>query len=231
MIKNDLKKKKFIIFDLDDTLLDTSDLYWSVKDDMLNLFCELTGKDKKTLDREFEDIEHENMKTYGYDPNRYKFSAIELCKKYKIDDKDIIICTERISIEYPKKIDHADKLLLHLQDNFSLALLTRGEEDLQNRKLLHTGLAKYFDEKNIQVVPNKNKSVFLNFLKELNVHPHECIVIGDSIKSDINPSIEAGIDVIHYNYKHEIYEWEQDKENTEHNFISVDCLSEIKDIL
>ncbi len=225
------ENKKFIIFDLDDTLLDTSHLYWSVKNDMLELFCNLTGKDKETIDREFEDIEHNNIEIHGYSPERYKFSAVELCQRYKIDDKDIVVCAEKIYLEDPQKIANTDELLSWLQGKFELALLTRGEKDLQIRKLVNNKLNIYFDEKHIKVVPTKDKEVFLNFLEHINVHPTECIVIGDSIKSDINPSIEAGMDVIHYNYRHEHYEWEQDKEDSHHDFVSVDCLLEIKDIL
>lgn len=174
-IKN-LEKKKFIIFDLDDTLLDTSHLYWSVKNDMLDLFCNLTEKNKNILDREFENIEHKNILIHGYSPERYKISAIELCKKYEIDNKEIVCCAERIYLDYPEKISKSDQLLSWLQDKFKLALLTRGEESLQMKKIINSELNKYFDEKHIKVVPTKNSEIYASFLEQLSVDPSECIV-------------------------------------------------------
>jgi len=64
-------------------------------------------------------------------------------------------------------------------------------------------------------------------MKKLSLNPEDCIVIGDSIKSDINPAIECGIEVIHYEYKHKHYEWEQDKEETIYDFKKVTKLLEI----
>ena len=76
----------------------------------------------------------------------------------------------------------------------------------------------------------KDKDTFLNFIKELDIEKNNCTIIGDSIKSDIIPGLEAGIDVIHYNYTHEHYEWIQDKEETDLKFISVNDLLQIKSL-
>jgi len=84
-------KRKTIILDLDDTLINTSHLYWSVKDEILTSISEEIDVDKKILDKEFEVIEHDNMIIYGYHPSRYGISANNLCEKYEIQETQKIL--------------------------------------------------------------------------------------------------------------------------------------------
>jgi len=229
------KNKKTIIFDLDDTLIDTSHLYWSVKYDILNFIHSKSNVSYKELDIMFEEIEHKNTIKFGYDPSRYKISANELCSKCDIKDiKDINYINkiaDRIILDDPKLIEGAEELLSYLYSKYNLVLLTSGIQKLQFRKIKNNGLNRYFGEKNTKVVEKKDLKIFIDFLKELSLLPENCFVIGDSIKSDINPAMECGIKAIHYNYKHEYYEWEQDKAETQYSFNSVDKLLDIKEIL
>lgn len=88
----------------------------------------------------------------------------------------------------------------------------------------------YFDF--IKVVSQKNANVFSNFLQDIGYHPKNTWIIGDSIKSDINPGIEVGAKCIFYVYKHPHYYWIQDYEYyTLGSFYKVYKLHEIRNIL
>lgn len=47
-------------------------------------------------------------------------------------------------------------------------------------------------------------------MQKIKAEPSDCWVIGDSIKSDINPAIELGIGPILYLYSHHTYFWRQE---------------------
>jgi putative hydrolase of the HAD superfamily len=224
--------RRTIIFDLDDTLIDTSHLFWEVKNEILTKLSSLTNIKYNVLDKLFEDFENENIIKYGHLPERYEYTTCMLCEKLNIKDKDMYISiAKKIYMSFPSKLPNAEELLRWCKKYYNLALLTRGVKNLQLQKIVKNDLDKYFSENSIKVVPSKDKDTFLNFIKELNIEKDNCIIIGDSIKSDIIPGLEAGIDVIHYNYTHEHYEWIQDKEETDLKFISVNDLLQIKEIL
>lgn len=227
-----LNKKQTIIFDLDDTLVDTSHLYWTVKKSIIDKVSSKVNISLSEVDKTFENIEHKNTDTHGHIPERYSISAKELCKYYNISDySDIVDIAKNIYLTQPEVIPYAFELLDWCKNNFNIVLMTRGVEKTQYEKLEASGLDKYFKPDVIRIVPYKDSSVFLKFITELNTTPEKCWIIGDSVKSDIIPGVEAGIKVIHYNYTHHTYEWLQDKMETEHTYTSVNTLKEVKAIL
>lgn len=111
-----------------------------------------------------------------------------------------------------------------------MVYLTRGIPDFQIRKIKTLKIDKYF--KSIQVVEKKGVNEFQEFLKDIKVHPSDCWVVGDSIKSDINPAINLGIKPILYLYSHHTYFWRQEYGAlAEGAFYLAKSLSEVKSIL
>lgn len=86
-------------------------------------------------------------------------------------------------------INGAKELLEYLFPKYKLTLILRGENELQFRKIKNNGLDKYFNETNTKVVAIKHSEIFKDFINNLSLNLENCIVIGDSIKSDINPAI------------------------------------------
>ncbi len=231
-------ERKLIVFDLDDTLLDTSDLYWRARSAFVKKLVE-QGIDERILIKEFEKIDSINMKTFGFSPKRYENSMLATYELF-VDQlnshvseqiiSDIKACGRLILEELPKPLDGAKTLLQWASEHYVLAMLTRGEDSFQREKLIKSGMFEYFDF--IRVVPKKDANVFREFLQDMGYSPKNTWVIGDSIKSDINPGIEVGATCIIYVYKHPHYYWIQDSEfYTIGYFYKVYSLYEIKKLL
>jgi putative hydrolase of the HAD superfamily len=72
-----------------------------------------------------------------------------------------------------------------------LALLTKGDHDLQVRRVERSGIAEWFDV--IRIVPEKPSQAFREIVAALEVAPVNAWSVGNSVRSDILPAIEAGL--------------------------------------
>lgn len=211
-----MNNKQHIIFDLDDTLIDTSHVYWDARNGFAKLFCHHNIPEQEIIDI-FEKIDEENMRVYGLSPERYGHSMREafkhISKSHKIDPSiNSHSLIEELALKVPTTIpdliDGALELLQWTSERYTLSLLTRGIPEFQLKKIKTLKIDKYF--KTVQVVEKKGSHEFQNFLQKIKAKPSDCWVIGDSIKSDINPAIELGIDSILYLYSHHTYFWRQE---------------------
>lgn len=211
-----MRHERLIIFDLDDTLIDTSDVYWRARTRFVQEL-EALDLDPDEITELFEDIDSENIKTFGFAPERYGKSMLatyeQLLKRHDRHAGPEILrviesCGKAIVESLPRLIDDADTLLKWALNHFQLVLLTRGELVLQMRKLESAALSKYFSE--IRVVADKNADTFRELIKNAGYSPEKTWVIGDSIRTDINPGILAGATCILYVYKHHSYHWRQE---------------------
>lgn len=228
--------KPFVIFDLDDTLLDTSDLYWKVREEFISLM-ERDGFGDKDLAACFESIDSVNISKYGHSPERYKCTMLEMYRGvagFLTDKKtkEIIRIAKQISVEVPQLIDGALELLEWSKRHFRLALVTRGEPNVQMAKIDKHGLVKYFEE-NIEIVPRKDENLFAELIASAGYLPSQTIIIGDSLKSEVNPALRIGATAIHYMYSHHSYVWLQEhtEEPLNRNYFQISRLSQAKPIL
>ena len=229
------------IFDLDDTLLDTSDLYWRVREEFLSLL-KVPGITRNKLRGIFEEEDSISIQETGFHPDRYGITMLRIYDRMvsegKISHADDVRrqvkeIAKKISVQVPLQIDGSIETLTELkQSGIPLALLTRGIEKVQLNKIRHYHLQDFFG-KNIFVVDRKNPEIFLNALKTLNQKPKETWIIGDSLKSDINPGIEIGAHCIQYLYTHKHYNWiqEHNEEPISSGYLTVKSLKEIPPII
>lgn len=206
-----------VIFDLDDTLVDTSHVYWEARTKFLGYMNDLGFDAEEVLSR-FEEIDTNLLGKYGHAPERYLASMREtygsLCKEGGGGESPDVM--ERIQHAgdwviktVPELIPDAIKLLEGVKSlGFAAILLTRGVEAVQKRKIELHGLEKYFSK--IEVVSKKDSDLFASIMKGAKAEPSQCWVVGDSIKSDINPAIIAGANCILYLYTHHSYYWRQE---------------------
>lgn len=234
-----MAKSGLIVFDLDDTLLNTSNVYWLARKLFVEKLSEELQINEDKLIEEFEKIDHLQMQQLKHSPYRYTRSMIETYKSvsHKINHqiseetlKAIKDFGRLILKNTPNTIKGAKEILDWSSQNYSLALLTRGENSFQKKKLHKNELYKYFDF--IRVVPHKNAEVLKKFIQDIGFDCQDVWVIGDSLKSDINPGIEIGAKCILYGYHHPHYHWIQDHESFAlGSFYKVDNLSDIRQIL
>ena len=96
-----------------------------------------------------------------------------------------------------KLMEGAEELLAALHGRLPLYLLTVGDAEYQRPRIERSGLARFFDE--VRIVPEKNVVVFQDLLREKGLLPSEVWMVGNSIRSDVNPALAAGLNVAFLN--------------------------------
>ncbi|WP_420065353.1 HAD hydrolase-like protein [Microcystis aeruginosa FACHB-524] len=137
-----MAKSGLIVFDLDDTLLNTSNVYWLARKLFVEKLSEELQINEDKLIEEFEKIDHLQMQQLKHSPYRYTRSMIETYKSvsHKINHqiseetlKAIKDFGRLILKNTPNTIKGAKEILDWSSQNYSLALLTRGENSFQKR--------------------------------------------------------------------------------------------------
>ena len=180
--------------------------------------------------------------TYGFgDMDRYARSMIqayaylEACRGYKPEPSIIFMLNAlgtQIHDQVYTLLPNANEVLLALSDRYRLAIVTKGSFEVQSFKLKTTGVERIVDE--VFVVQHKSYSEWHKIVSlDLNISEDEFSytwVVGNSIKSDINPPRRIGLNAIHLRTS----EWDYEKEAYAHGpgkLHKVDHLVEAKDIL
>ncbi|MBN2479516.1 MAG: HAD family hydrolase [Parachlamydiales bacterium] len=183
-----------IIFDLDDTLIDT---YKCIVPTMLKqalLEAIKKGYQIKNFEKEYE-------KLLKIDRNS-KSSKDTFEKFFKNDSKFLDIVNKAYISLYPNDIKiftlkGVKKILKELSENHKLAIVTKGNKKFQLFKIKKAGIDSSLFSK-IEVTQKENKGIFYKkIIDELGYKAEDCFVCADKIKVDLKPAKELGITTIH----------------------------------
>ena len=185
---------KLLIFDLDDTLLDTRELFFDIKARFF-LRLQLRGYKAHDIVRTFDEIDAKNILRYGYVSERSLVTMRETMESlywssgrhFKRGDLEALVqIVSPCLSQAPILLKGAKQLLAWCHSRYRLALLTRGSLSLQSVKVATHGLARYFEV--VRVVPHKDKKVFEDLLRLYKCKPEQAVSVGDSPRFDILPA-------------------------------------------
>jgi putative hydrolase of the HAD superfamily len=208
-------KIKTIIFDLDDTLIKTSKLYNQARKKFC-LLMENSGFKKEEVLAKLDEIDIKNIHQHGFTKERYPYS---LGKTYEY-------FSQKNGKEIPELVDSVYRVLDILSKKYFLILATLGDPQVQEEKVQLSGLKKYFSE--IYVLKHKNVEEYQNILKEHNLNKKETWIVGNSVRSDLNPGLKLGVNCILIPY----LSWKfEEEEPLSKNYLQLDSLEEVLNYL
>jgi len=224
------KAIKVIGFDADDTLWVNEPFYQEVE----KQFCLIMKpyKTEEETSKELFKTEMKNLELYGYGAKGFILSMIETAlieTEGKISSSEInqIIETGRSLLTMPiQLLDGVENVLQKLQGKYKLILATKGDLLDQEQKLKRSGLIGYFHH--IEIMSDKQEINYQKLLAHLEIEPHEFLMVGNSVKSDILPVINIGAKAIHVPYE---VMWQHEKHHKSDETDEFKTLSEISEIL
>lgn len=191
---------KAVLLDMDNTLIATQDLFEEAHD-RLTAFIAARAKtppaESLATVRRFE---VELFASFGYGtgmlPQAFENALLTYAPQSSADDiaavrgmaSDVYTRPARVISGVPQALE---KLAKH----FDLYILTAGEPEAQQRRIDALPFKNLF--RGTFPVPEKTPETYAVLLKKLGLQPHEVVMIGDSLKSDIIPSVAAGLSAIH----------------------------------
>ncbi|NOQ21989.1 MAG: hypothetical protein GQ565_04975 [Candidatus Aegiribacteria sp.] len=105
---------------------------------------------------------------------------------------------------------------------------TMGENDHQTDKFARSGLISYVDE--LRIVPRKNVNALRDVLVYADVEPRNCIIVGNSPRSDINPALSLGAVAVHV-LRDRTWTAEREDFIDTGSVITIESFNELTDIL
>ena len=77
-------------------------------------------------------------------------------------------------------------------------LVTKGDLFDQESKLARSGLGEYFSD--VQIVSEKDAATYERVIARSGIAPQKFLMVGNSLKSDILPALDAGAMAVHIPY-------------------------------
>jgi len=192
-----------LIVDADDTLWENNIYY----EQCIAAFAELMvdwGFGRGEAERTVETVERERIPQVGYAPEEFARSLViayhRLCESHDrptMDEvADAVWEIGQAVIEYPiVLLDGVAETLARLSGHCHLLLLTKGDREVQESKLVRSGLGHLFD--GVHIVPEKDAKVIQGLLARYGLRPEQTWMVGNSPRSDINPALEVGVGAIY----------------------------------
>jgi len=229
------KTNKVIIFDGDDTLWRTQELYNRAKNRFIKLM-EVEGFDTNNIIDLKDNIDAQRVEILKFSKTRFMESLLItyafLCGKYnknwniKVESK---IREIGLSVFRPPKLyKDTIRTLKNLKKFFKLVLFTEGEKEIQIYKIQSLGskFKSYFYK--IYICEMKEEEKLLKILNDLCVPREKVWIVGNSVRSDINPALRLGLKAILINRKTWKYE---DEKLLEGNVFIVNSVKEAAKII
>ncbi len=181
-------------FDADDTLWHNERFYRLTEARFAELLADFA--DAGHLTERLLQAEKRNLGKYGFGIKGFTLSMIETA--VEVTDGRVpaatirdILDAGREMLDHPvETLPHAKEVLEALSGRHRLVLITKGDLFDQERKLAASGLGDYFDA--VEIVSDKSRGTYQRIFAAHGDGPDHAMMIGNSLKSDVIPAIEAG---------------------------------------
>ena len=191
-----LNMKKIILFDLDDTLVCTHDIFRTKMNEVKYKLVNISNTSFEEVTEVYRQIHEAGYSKYFVNFNlEFPYLVDELQKHYGFSDieKESLLKILFSILETPLELkEGAIETLEYLKSkSYNLGLVTHALSDWTDFKLDSTGLRKYFSH--IQIAdPSKVKSSksWLEGFHAMECKPEEGIVVGDNKTGDIKAAFD-----------------------------------------
>lgn len=198
-----------ILFDFDDTLVETTVYFNEAKSRFAMLMAGMGFPVEKSL-ATLNELDIKNVQqsggffkdcfpralgeTYEYYCGLY---GINPCSKKQQEIENLGWSVYQQPV---RPIQGAEEVLAHLAGKYPLFLATKGEPAVQSLRVEQSGLARWFEK--VYVLSAKDAAAYTSIAREQGIKPPLSWVVGNSMKSDINPALQAGFNCIYIHHPH-----------------------------
>ncbi|WP_323767067.1 HAD family hydrolase [Antarctobacter sp.] len=192
-------KLQTIGFDADDTLWHNERFFVLTQDRFAELLRDYADRDH-LADRLIES-ERRNIGHYGFGVKGFVLSMIETAIEVTDGRVPATVISElmaagREMLAHPiELLPHAREAVEAVADTHRLILITKGDLLHQERKLAQSGLGDLFDA--VEIVSDKQPETYTRIFGTAPGGAGAAMMVGNSMKSDVVPAIEAGAWGVH----------------------------------
>jgi putative hydrolase of the HAD superfamily len=201
-----------VAFDADDTLWHNLVHFDAMEKRFGEMLAEFT--DPALATQQLMEAEKRNIPVYGFGVKGFTLSMIETAIEVSRGAFDPASIQKLIAMGRDM-LDHDIELLPHVEDTLKvlrgehrLLLVTKGDLYHQERKVLASGLAHFFE--GVEIVSDKKPETYKSICQRHGGRIERTVMAGNSIRSDVLPIIAAGGYGIYVPYQ---ILWDHEHEN------------------
>ncbi|HSP16164.1 MAG TPA: HAD family hydrolase [Thermoanaerobaculia bacterium] len=192
-----------IAFDADDTLWHNESVFQATEKQFVELLSSYHAAPR--VSERLLATETRNLHHFGYGVKGFTLSMIETA--IELSEGSIRAAEIERIIKWGHEMLRAPVQLLEgvretvesLSGEYRLMLLTKGDLFDQESKLARSGLGDFFND--VQIVSEKDPPTYRRVIARVGVSPERFLMVGNSLKSDILPALEAGARAVHIPYE------------------------------
>ncbi|MFD2670282.1 HAD family hydrolase [Marinicrinis sediminis] len=237
-------KPQHLFFDLDDTLIHCNRYFIDVLQlfgaKMVHWFQAYQIPAEDILKKQ-EELDLIGVKKHGFLKERFPESLVETYHYFAgVTGRAVQTEEEHALMElgfrvYDQQFEaypHMEDVLTELEEaGHRLYLYTGGVPEVQYVKIKQQELERFFEDR-IFIVQHKNIEALQSILDRHDLEPSDCWMIGNSLRTDIAPALEAGMHAVHLARSSE---WQFNVIEIEHEpngaYFSIEAIREIPDRL
>ena len=222
---------KAIIFDFDDTLVYTHSIFRCATQAFCAHMQEL-GLYDQNLPQVQDEFDRDNVRRVGYFAKECFAESLEQTYCHYADKfgqspalelrQAFFALGMAVHNEPIELLPDCERVLSELKGRYRLFLMTQGEKDIQQARLERSGLLSYFEK--YYILRGKRPADFAAVCEENSVAVEECVSVGNSLRSDINPALAAGLQAIYLS----MFSWDFEYEQGRGEFKTAQSLQEVK---
>jgi putative hydrolase of the HAD superfamily len=188
--------------DADDTLWHNETIFRMTHARFAALLAE--AADPEMIEGRLAEVERRNLRLYGYGVKGFTLSMIETAMELtdgRVDPAVIreILAAGREMLAHPvEPLSGVEATLATLSERYRLVLITKGDLLDQERKLAASGLGDLFAA--VEIVSEKTAETYTRVFARHGSGAGEAAMIGNSMRSDVLPALEAGAWAAHVPY-------------------------------
>lgn len=192
-----------IAFDADDTLWHNEPIFQATETQFAELLA--AHHPAQWVRDRLLATEVKNLGHFGYGIKGFILSMIETALELtegRVSGADVSRILEwgHHMLGHPVQLlDGVRETVEVLSSNYKLMLLTKGDLFDQESKLARSGLGEYFAA--VEIVSEKSAATYRTIMKRHDVAPEQFVMVGNSLRSDVLPAIEAGAMAVHIPYE------------------------------
>jgi putative hydrolase of the HAD superfamily len=195
---------QLIGFDGDDTLWHSEGYYRQANDAFAAIMARYVDLDDRHVHDTMLATEQRNLGLFGYGAKGMALSMVETA--IAVSDSRISAADIHRLVELGKSVlQHPVELLPGIRvaveavaANYQVVLITKGDLAHQEKKVAESGLAGLF--RRIEIVSEKSAVTYRRVLSEFDLPPERFVMVGNSLRSDIEPVLRLGGWAVHMPY-------------------------------
>lgn len=191
-----------IAFDADDTLWHNEPIFQATEAQFAGMLAAYHPAEW-VRERLFA-TEMKNLGHFGYGIKGFILSMIETAldlTESRITGAEVrrIVDWGHEMLHHPVELlDGVRETIEALSGDYRLMLLTKGDLFDQESKLARSGIGEHFHA--VEIVSKKDAAAYAAIMRRHAVAPERLVMVGNSLRSDVLPALEAGAHAVHIPY-------------------------------